>query len=132
MFSGDMQDRNLQMLERRRSGDSFADIGRSFGISSVRVRQIIEREEARLKRAEELRQAAELPQQPNVLHLPPGLRRKLARVCGKTDFTPEDVVALGYTPAMFSIRLEVLSSRDWRALCLWVEDAGLSILPPSR
>jgi hypothetical protein len=112
-----MRDRNLKILEHRRSGQSFAAIGELFGISSVRVRQVVEREEARLQRAAELSQAAALRQQPNVLHLPPRLRSMLAKACGKTDFTPQDVIALDYTPAMFSTKLTGFSARDWKDLC---------------
>jgi hypothetical protein len=89
-----MIDRNQEILKRRRAGESFAGIGKSFGISSVRVRQIVEREETRLHRAAELDQAAVLSEQPNVLHLPPRLRGMLARACGKPDITPQDVIAL--------------------------------------
>lgn len=120
-----MRDRNLKILERRRSGQSFAAIGKLFGVSSVRVRQIVAREEARLQRAAELSQAAALQEQPNVLHLPPRLRNMLAKACGKSDFTPEDVVALDYTPAMFSTKLPGFGARDWKDLRAWLEAAGM-------
>lgn len=122
-----MRDRNLNILERRRSGQSFAAIGKLFGISSVRVRQIVDREEARLQRAAELSKAAALPQQPNVLQLPPRLRSMLAKACGKPDFVPQDVIALDYTPAMFSTKLTGFGARDWKDLCAWLESGGLSL-----
>ncbi|MGY2939555.1 hypothetical protein ACVWZ6_009157 [Bradyrhizobium sp. GM6.1] len=60
---------------------------------------------SRLQCAAELSQAAALPQQPNILHLPPRLRSMLAKACGKAEFTPQDVISLDYTPAMFSTKL---------------------------
>jgi hypothetical protein len=42
-----VSDRNRQIIERRRSGESFRAIGTAFGISRERVRQIVEREERR-------------------------------------------------------------------------------------
>jgi DNA-directed RNA polymerase sigma subunit (sigma70/sigma32) len=54
-------DRNRQIIERRRSGESFSAIGTALGISRERVRQIVEREELREQRAQELEEAARLP-----------------------------------------------------------------------
>lgn len=98
MLAACMRERNLEILERHRSGQSFAAIGKVFGISSVRVRQIVAREEARRRRAAELSQAAASQQQPNLLHLRPRLRSMLAKACGKDDFSSQDVIALDYTP----------------------------------
>jgi hypothetical protein len=69
-----VSDRNRQIIERRRSGESFSAIGTALGISRERVREIVEREERREQRAQELEEAARLPQQPNPLQLPPRLR----------------------------------------------------------
>ena len=60
-----VSDRNRQRIERRRSGESFSAIGTALGISRERVRQIVEREERREQRAQELEEAGRLPQQPN-------------------------------------------------------------------
>jgi hypothetical protein len=78
-------------------------------------------------RALELSQAAAMQQQPNVSHLPPRLRGMLAKACGKADFSPEDVVALDYTPAMFSTKLLGFGARDWNDLTAWLEAAGMSL-----
>jgi len=121
--------RNQQILERRQSGESFYSIGKSLGISGVRAKQIFTREDARVKRAAELAEAAGLPEQPNPLQLPARLRDLLAKVCGKPDFTPEDLMALDYTPAMFFLRLP-LSRRDWKDLSAWVAAGGLSLERP--
>ncbi|MCP3392347.1 hypothetical protein NLM27_26720 [Bradyrhizobium sp. CCGB12] len=51
------------------------------------------------------RAAAKLPQQPNPLQLRLQLRKRLTELCGKPDFTPDDVMALDYTPALFFLRL---------------------------
>lgn len=121
--------RNLEILERRRNRESFASIGKFFGLSVVRVRQIFEREDARAKRTAELEEAVTLPQQPNPLQLPPRLRDLLAQLCGKPDFTPANVMALDYTPAMFFLRLP-LNRKDWRDLSAWVAAGGLSLERP--
>jgi hypothetical protein len=74
-----VSDRNRQIIERRRSGESFSAIGTALGISLERVREIVEREERRDQRARELEEAAGLPEQPNPLQLPPRLRNMLAK-----------------------------------------------------
>jgi hypothetical protein len=125
-----MTERNLRMLARRRSGESFATIARSYGISSTRVRQIIDREDARLRRAAELKEAATSPQQPSILLLPPRLRSMLAKVCGRSDFTPQDVIELDYTPAMFLLRMPGFGGTDWKHLNAWLKMAGLSLERP--
>src|SRR5258705_13974326 len=89
-----VSDRNRQIIERRRSGESFSAIGSALGISRERVREIVEREERREQRARELEEAARLPQQPNPLQLPPRLRNMLAKLFGTPDFTPDDVELL--------------------------------------
>src|SRR5216683_8085389 len=97
-----VSDRNRQIIERRHSGESFSAIGTALGISRERVRQIVEREERRDDRAQELKEAARLlPQQPNPLQLPPRLRNMLAKLFETPDFTPDDVAALEYSVAMF-------------------------------
>ena len=96
-----VSDRNRQIIERHRSGVSFSAIGSAFGISRERVREIFERGERREQRAQELEEAALLPQQPNPLQLPPRLRNMLAKLFGTPDFTPDDVAALEYSVAMF-------------------------------
>ncbi|WP_143274701.1 hypothetical protein [Bradyrhizobium canariense] len=101
-----------------------------MGISAPRVRQIVEREQARQQRAAELVQAAALPEQPNILHLPPRLRAMMARACDKQDFKPQDILDLHYTPAMFMTRLPGFCRRDWRDLDAWLRAAGLSLERP--
>ncbi len=64
-----VSDRNRQIIERRRSGESFSAIGSALGISRERVREIVEREERRDQRARELEEAARHPQQSNPLQL---------------------------------------------------------------
>src|SRR5258705_1356189 len=114
-----VSDRNRQIIERRRSGESFSAIGTALGISRERVRQIVEREERRDDRA------ACLPQQPNPLQLPPRLRNMLAKLFETPDFTPDDVVALEYSVAMFST-IPNFGLQDWRELKTWMERAGKS------
>jgi len=120
-----VSDRNRQIIERRRSGESFSAIGNAFGISRERVREIAEREERRDRRARELEEAAHLPQQPNPLQLPPRLRNMLAKLLGTPDFTPDDVVALEYSVAMFWT-IPNFGLRDWKELKMWMERAGKS------
>lgn len=120
-----VSDRNRQIIERRRSGESYSAIGTAFGISRERVRQIVEREERRDQRAQELEEAARLPQQPNPLQLSPRLRNMLATLFGTPNFTPDDIVALEYSVAMFST-IPNFGSRDWKELRTWMERAGKS------
>ena len=120
-----VSDRNRQIIERRRSGESFSAIGSALGISRERVRQIVEREERRKQRAQELEEAARLPQQPNPLQLPPRLRNMLAKLFGTPNFTPDDVVALEYSVAMFWT-IPNFGLRDWKELKTWMERAGKS------
>ena len=120
-----VSDRNRQIIERRHSGESFSAIGTALGISRERVRQIVEREERREQRAQELEEAARLPQQPNPLQLPPRLRNMLAKLFGTPDFTPDDVAALEYSVAMFWT-IPNFGLRDWKELKRWMERAGKS------
>jgi hypothetical protein len=120
-----VSDRNRQIVERRHSGESFSAIGTALGISRERVREIVEREERRDRRARELEEAARLPEQPNPLQLPPRLRNMLAKLFGTPDFTPDDVVALEYSVAMFST-IQNFGLRDWKELKMWLERAGKS------
>jgi hypothetical protein len=105
-------DRNRQIVERRHSGESFSAIGTALGISRERMRQIVEREERRKQRAQELKEAARFPQQPNPLQLPPRLRNILAKLSGTPNFTPDDVVALEYSAARFWT-IPNFGLRDW-------------------
>ena len=114
-----VSDRNRQIIERRRSGESFSAIGSALGS------EIVEREERRYQRARELEEAARLPEQPNPLQLPPRLRSMLAKLFGTPDFTPDDVAALEYSVAMFST-IPNFGLRDWKELKTWMERAGKS------
>jgi hypothetical protein len=120
-----VSDRNRQIIERRRSGESFSAIGTALGISRERVRQIIEREERREQRAQELEEAARLPQHPNPLQLPTRLRNMLATLFGTPDFTHDDVATLEYSVAMFWT-IPNFGLKDWKELKTWMERAGKS------
>src|SRR5258705_13997165 len=120
-----IRDRNRQIIERRHSGESFSAIGSALGISRERVREIVEREEHRDQRARELEEAARLPEQPNPLQLPPRLRNMLAKLFRTPNFTPDDVVALEYSVAVFST-IPNFGLQDWRELKTWMERAGKS------
>src|SRR5258708_39204163 len=120
-----VSDRNRQIIDRRHSGESFSAIGTALGISRERVRQIIEREERREQRAQELEEAARLPQQPNPLQLPTRLRNMLAKLFGTPDFAPDDVAALEYSVAMFWT-IPNFGLKDWKELKTWMERAGKS------
>ena len=120
-----VSDRNRQIIERRRSRESFSAIGAALGISRERVREIFEREERREQRAQEFEEAARLPQQPNPLQLPKRLRNMLAKLFGTPDFTPDDVAALEYSVAMFWT-IPNFGLQDWKELKRWMERAGKS------
>ena len=44
-MSKSKSDRNLEIIKARRNGETFAEIGRCFGLSSSRVQQIVRRNE---------------------------------------------------------------------------------------
>jgi hypothetical protein len=104
---------------------SFSAIGSAFGISRERVRKIVEREERREQRSQELEEATRLPQQPNPLQLPPRLRNMLAKLFGTPDFTPDGVASLEYSVAMFWT-IPNFGLKDWKELKTWMERAGKS------
>jgi hypothetical protein len=56
-----VSDRNRQIIERRRSGESFSAIGSGLGISRERVRELFEREERRDQAPESLRKPPASP-----------------------------------------------------------------------
>ena len=124
------EERNRQILERRRAGDSVAGIARDFGVSAPRVRQILKREEPREIRRNELLEAGRRPDQPNALHLAPKLRAKLGAICKKDDFTPSDIEALEFTQANF-LRSGLVRA-DWLALVKWMEQAGMRPIATHR
>jgi hypothetical protein len=124
------EERNREILERRRAGETFAALAREFGISLPRIRQIFEREQKKDERRQELAEAARRPDQPNPLHLEPRLRSMLVEFCGKTDFTPDDVEALEFSRARLgSIGI---SDAEWRALVKWMGLAGKKPVSPHR
>jgi len=47
----------------------------------------------------------------------------LAKLFGTSDFTPDDVVALEYSVAMF-LTIPNFGLRDWKELKTWMEHAG--------
>lgn len=119
-------DRNQTMMMRRRAGSPYREIAIAFGVSSARVRQIVEREEKRDERARELELAATLSQQPNPYHLQPRLRAALSSLLGKSDFTPEDVQARQLLPGEL-FRLPHIGLAEWQELKEWMAHAGLAI-----
>jgi len=119
------------MMELRRAGETWVALGKAFGVSLGRARQIVERVEEQDARARELEEADRRPQQPNPLHLPPRLRAMLAKECGKPDFTPEDILALDHTPATFG-SIPYFGSADWKELVRWMARAGKSPVRPRK
>ncbi|SDR63450.1 hypothetical protein SAMN05519103_08625 [Rhizobiales bacterium GAS113] len=98
------KDRNRRIWELRLAGATHAAIAVEFGISTNRVRQILEREKRRELRLLELEEADRLPQQPNSLHLTPHLRKLIAGAIGRENFTPDDVRSLISEPwRLFSL-----------------------------
>jgi hypothetical protein len=72
-----------------------------------------------------LRKPPASPEQPNPLQLVPRLRNMLAKLFGTPNFTPDDVVALEYSVAMFWT-IPNFGLRDWKELKTWIERAGKS------
>src|SRR5260370_7899945 len=97
-----VSDRNRQIIERRRSGESFSAIGTALGISRERGREIVEREERRNQRAREFEEAARLPQQPNPLQLPPRLRTMPPKLFSTPHFPPHPSPPLQYSAPISS------------------------------
>jgi hypothetical protein len=91
----------MATAQGRETGQQRA-IGSALGISRERVREIVKREERRDQRTREPEEAACFPQQqPNPLQLSARLRSMLAKLLGPPNFTPDDIVALEYSVAMF-------------------------------
>lgn len=97
------EERNREILRRRRAGETFPALARDYQISRERVRQIVEREDRREQRQTELAKADSRPDQPNPLHLERHERRILAEFCGKADFTPDDVQERGFWRGNFRV-----------------------------
>jgi hypothetical protein len=64
------------------------------------------------QRTGELEDAACFPQQPNPLQLPPRPRDMLAKLLGTPNFTPDDIVTLEYSVAMF-LTIPNFGLRGW-------------------
>src|SRR3981189_3636057 len=110
-----VSDRNRQIIERRRSGESFGAIGSALGISRERVREIVERQEHREQRARELEEAARLPQQPNPLQLPPRLCNMLAKLSERPTLRPTTSSLLS-TQLRCSGRFQILDCEIGKSL----------------
>lgn len=122
------EDRNKEIVKRRRAGATFSAIARDYGISAPRVREIFEREVKREQRQQELAEADRRPDQPNLLHLEPWERAVLADLCGKAEFTPDDVEERVFYRGNFSCENIV-----WRRIVRWMARAGKKpATPPHR
>ncbi len=120
--------RNQEILKRRRAGETFSALATDFGVSRERARQIFEREERKERRELELAEADRRPDQPNLLHLEPTVRSMLAKVCGKAEFTPDDVEELGFWRSNFPCE-----NATWREVVKWMALAGKTPeTPPFR
>ena len=123
-----VEKRNQEILKRRRTGETFAALARDYGVSGPRVRQIVEREEKKEQRRQELADADRRPDQPNLLHLEPRIREILAEFCGKAEFTPDDVEGMGFWRSNFGCE-----PTTWRAIVKWMALAGKEpAKPPGR
>ncbi|HGJ9216205.1 hypothetical protein ACM7ZK_30840 [Pseudomonas aeruginosa] len=114
-----VEERNREILRRRRAGETFPALARDYQISRERVRQIFEREDRKEQRQTELAEADSRPDQPNPLHLEPYERRILAEFCGKVEFTPDDVEDRGFWRSNLPCE-----DRAWRAIVKWMALAG--------
>lgn len=109
--------------------NQFADLA-SVGGRDFAVRLIVSRVEKQDARRQELDEAARHPQQPNPLLLEPKLRAMLVAICGKMDFTPDDIEALEFSRARFF--RAGLRSPDWRVLVKWMAMADKWPVAPHR
>ncbi|MCA1967497.1 MAG: hypothetical protein LDL42_00080 [Rhizobium sp.] len=120
--------RNREILKRRRAGETFFTLAKDFGVSRERARQIFEREERKEQRELELVEADRRPDQPNFLHLNPRVRSIVAEVCGKAEFTPDDVEEVGFWRGNFQCE-----KATWRVIVEWMALAGKTPeTPPFR
>jgi hypothetical protein len=110
------EERNREIVKRRRAGATFPAIAKAYGISTERVRQIFA-----------LAEADRRPDQPNLLHLEPWERAMLANFCGKAEFTPDDVEERGFYRGNFSCENIV-----WRRIVRWMARAGKKSSSPFR
>lgn len=113
------EERNREIMQRRRDGATFSALAKDYGISAPRVRQIFDREVKRELRQQELAEADRRTDQPNLLHLEPRLRAMLADFCGKAEFTPDDVEERGFWRGNISCDDIV-----WRRIVRWMALAG--------
>ncbi|WP_147251691.1 hypothetical protein [Brucella anthropi] len=80
------------------------------------------------RRELELVEADRRPDQPNLLHLNPRVRSMLADVCGKLEFTPDDVEEAGFWRSNFRG-----DNAQWREVVKWMALAGKTPeTPPHR
>ena len=118
------------MFERRRAGESVRDLAAARGISTKRVRKILEREGELDRRALELAEADSRADQPNLLHLEPGTREKVACILQKQVFTPQDVEQYRYGFAVVPfLTIGGFARRDWNNLVKWMARAGKAPVP---
>lgn len=113
------EERNREIVKRRRAGATFPALAKHYGISTERVRQIFAREVRKELRQQELAEADRRPDQPNLLHLEPGVRAMLADFCGKAEFTPDDVEERGFRRDNF-----FCEERVWLRIVRWMALAG--------
>lgn len=122
--------KNRDMFERRRAGESVRDLAAAHGISTKRVRKILEREVELDRRALELAEADSRADQPNLLHLEPGTREKVACILQKQEFTPQDVEQYRYGFAVVPfLTIRGFARRDWNNLVKWMARAGKAPVP---
>jgi hypothetical protein len=122
------EERNREIVKRRRAGATFPALAKAYGISTERVRQIFAQEVKKERRQQELAEADRRPDQPNLLHLEPWERAMLANFCGKAEFTPDDVEERGFYRGNFSCENIV-----WRRIVRWMARVGKKpATPPYR
>ncbi len=122
-------DHNRIILRQFQDGATLAALAKQHGLSPHRIKQLIAREIGYVEREAELAYALTLPDQPNALLLTPATRAMVASVTGRSDFTRQDVLAVGWVEIC---RVYGFYAKHRRELEKWLGDNRTTVTSITR